>query len=284
MNLNQLRAFHKVAECGSFTAAAVAMRVTQPALTNQIKGLEGHYEVELFYRKARSIELTPTGRTLFQITEELFGMVDKAEGVLSQSSEALSGILRIGADSPYQLVELLERFQAEYPNIRLEVSFGNSQAIAASLRNFQVDVALMSQIEEDTQFYSIHSHRDSLIAIVNKGHPWRERKTVTLKKFHQERLIRREVGSHTQLSFDEACKADGIQPDYVVQMGSREALREAVAAGMGIGIIPEPELGNDDRLVPITIRGASLVVDDYVVCLKTRKNAPLIGAFLELQN
>jgi len=282
MNLNQLRAFHKVAECGSFTAAAVAMRVTQPALTNQIKGLEGHYDVELFYRKARSIELTPTGRTLFEITEELFGMVDKAEGVLTQSSKALSGVLRIGADSPYQLVSLLEQFQGKYPNIRIEVSFGNSQETATSLRQFKADVAVMSQLAEDTQFHSIHNHRHSLVAIVNRDHPWGNRKSMTLKKFHGEKLIRREVGSNTQFAFDAACSAAEVEPNYVVEMGSREALREAVAAGIGIGIIPQSELGNDSRLVSLAIRGAELTVDDYIVCLKARKNAPLIGAFLEL--
>ncbi len=281
INLNQLRSFHKVAEYGSFTVAAQALRVTQPALTNQIKGLEGHYGVELFYRKARSIELTPTGRDLFEVTERLFGMVEQAEGILTQSAGGLSGVLRVGAESPYQLVELLQQFQVQYPSIRLEVSFGNASAIATGLKKFQTDIAFLSQLGKAPDFHSIHWLGDVLVAFVNRAHPWAKAKSVGLKRFHGAQSIRREAGSNTQFTFDQACKEAGVVPDYVVQMGSREALKEAVVAGMGVGIIPKSELGCDDRVVPIAIRGSSLVSDGYIASLKTRKNAPLIGAFFD---
>lgn len=281
MNLNQLRAFHKVAEFGSFTAAAVALRVTQPALTNQVKGLERHYEVELFYRRARSIELTPAGRALFGVTEEIFGKVEEAEGVLAQSTGALRGVLRVGADSPYLVVEVMERFQARHPGVLLEVSFGNSATIATGLRSFETDVAFLSQVGEAEHLHAVHRLSDELVAFVNRKHPFATLGSVTMAHFENERMIRREPGSNTQAMFDRACHQSGVSPDYVVQMGSREALREAVALGMGMGIIPLSELGEDHRLVPVRIRGVELACDDYLVCLKTRRNAPLIRAFVE---
>ena len=282
MNLNQLRSFHKVAEYGSFTGAAGALRVTQPALTNQIKALESHYGVELFYRKARSIELTPIGRDLFELTEEIFGKVEEAEAVLARCGPDLNGVLRIGADSPYQIVGVLKRFTRAYPGVRLEVSFGNSAVIAAGVRTFATDVAFLSVVGQGDTLHSVHRLSDSLVAVVNCDHPFASRKWVRMDQFENLKMIRRERGSYTQNVFDRACKELGIVPDYVVEMGSREALREAVALGLGVGMIPKSELGEDPRLVPVPIRGTKLVCDDYLVCLKTRKKAPLIHAFMEL--
>jgi LysR family transcriptional regulator, low CO2-responsive transcriptional regulator len=282
MNLNQLKTFHQVAVSGSFTGAAESLHVTQPAVTSQVKALEVHYEVELFYRRSRTIELTQTGRDLLAITERLFGLETQADSLLSRASKALSGSLRIGADSPFQVVSLVQKFQEAYPGVRLQVSFGNSQDIAAGLRDFQTDVGLMAHSKLDPRFFTLLRREEELVVFVPCAHPWARRKVIPMASFHGAALIRREDGSNTQKAFDLACSIAGVEPRSVVEIGSREGLREAVASGMGIGVIASSELGYDPRWVRIPIVGESLVVEEFIVCLRKRRNAPLIASFVDM--
>ena len=282
MNVNKLNAFYHVAKRGSFTAAAQFLRVSQPALSIQVRSLETHYGVELLYRRPRSVDLTPTGQKLFSLSEHLFGLVEQAEAILSEASQSVRGVLRVGADSPYQVISMLKECRMVYPEINFHVSFGNSLDIATGLREFKTDVALLSQHHSDPQFYSLLRRNDPLVAFVSTSHRWAKKTRVHLESFQGEETIRRESGSNTQRAFNALCESRSIQPNYVLEIGSREALREAVAEGLGVGVIPKSELGSDVRLVAIPICNVSLELEESVVCLKTRKDAPLIRAFLDL--
>src|SRR6478672_1349602 len=104
MNLTQLRAFHAVAEHGGFTPAARALRVSQPAITMHVKALEAAYQVELFVRRTRRVELTLLGKALFGVTSELFDCAARGEELLTAATGQGGGRLRIGADNPYHLM------------------------------------------------------------------------------------------------------------------------------------------------------------------------------------
>ena len=103
MRHTQLRSFHAVARSGSFTAAARELRVSQPTVTTQVKGLEREFGVELFVRRGRRIELTEAGRGLLDITRRLFSQEKEAADFLNESRELKTGHLRVGAVGPYQI-------------------------------------------------------------------------------------------------------------------------------------------------------------------------------------
>src|SRR5262249_25971651 len=144
MNLTHLRSFHAVAERGGFTAAARGLRISQPAVTAQVKALEAAHHVELFVRGRPGIELTATGKALYTVTEQLFGCALRAGELLAAAAGQGSGTLRIGADSPHHLMPVLARFRAAHPAVALEVSLGNSREIAEALEAFRVDVGIVS--------------------------------------------------------------------------------------------------------------------------------------------
>src|SRR5688572_11811693 len=129
MNFTQLRAFHAVAERAGFTAAARALRVSQPAVTAQVRALEAEHGVELFVRRPRGVDLTGLGRALFAVTEQLFGCAEQAGRLLSDAAALGAGRLRIGADNPHQLLPLLRELRRRAPAVEVEVDFGNSAAI-----------------------------------------------------------------------------------------------------------------------------------------------------------
>ncbi len=133
MNHAQLRAFHAVAEAGGFTRAAERIHVTQPTLSGQVAALEARYGVKLFERRGRGIELTDLGHGLREVTRRLFGQEAEAEQLLTAAQGLTAGLLRVGADAPYQVIPLLARFNRRHPGIRLSMSFGNSERVLQEL-------------------------------------------------------------------------------------------------------------------------------------------------------
>jgi LysR family transcriptional regulator, low CO2-responsive transcriptional regulator len=130
-------------------------------------------------------------------------------------------------------------------------------------------------------WFAIELARDPVVVVVPAGHPFARRPSVALGDLHDQPMIRREPGSRTQAELDRACAAVGVVPRWPVQLGSREALREAIAAGFGIGVISAAELGGDPRLRAVPFADVNIRLRQYVVCAAARRRAPLIRTFLD---
>jgi len=283
INHAQLRAFHAVAEAGGFTRAATALNVTQPTLSGQVAALEEAYGVRLFERRGRGSELTGLGHSLFEITRRLFNQEAEAEQLLAAARGLATGQLRVGADAPYDVVPLVARFQRRYPGIRLSMSFGNSEEVLAELLARRCDVAVLPDIAaEDARLHAVPLRRDRLLVFVERGHPWATRRSLTLAELEGQRLVLRETGSRTRALFEQAMAQAGLRPGTVVEIGSREAVREAVAAGLGIGVVFESEFGRDARLHRLALRDVALEAVEYAVCLQARRPVRAVRAFFEL--
>ena len=282
MNHAQLRAFHRVADEGGFTRAAAALNVTQPTLSGQVKALEEAYGVKLFERAGRGVALTETGRALHAVTRQIFDLETEAEGLLAAARGLKRGRLRVGADAPYHVIPLLAAFNRRHPGIELALSFGNSEVVLQELFARRSDVAVLPDIPRDERLHALAFRRERLILFVDRGHPWSRRRSVRLADLGGQRLVLREVGSTTRSIFERALAQRGIAPAGVLEVGSREAVREAVAAGLGIGAVFESEFGNDDRLHPLRLRDAALRATEYAACLWDRRDSPVVTAFLAL--
>jgi aminoethylphosphonate catabolism LysR family transcriptional regulator len=273
MNLAQLRAFNAVAGTGGFTRAAARLGVTQPTLSGQVKALEEAYGVELIERRGRQLALTQTGAALLDLTRRIFGLAEEAEQLLAAARGLERGHLRLGADAPYHVLPALGAFTQRYPKLRLSLTVGNSEALLRDLFDHRIDVAVVANLAPDPRLHAL---------AVRKTHPWARRKWVKPAELAGERLVLREPGSSTRRVFETAMAAAGIALEEVIEINSREAVREAVAAGLGIGVVSESEFGNDQRLVKVTLAEADLGATEYVACLAERRELRLIRAFLEI--
>jgi aminoethylphosphonate catabolism LysR family transcriptional regulator len=282
MNHAQLKAFHVVAREGSFTKAAEAAGLTQPTLSAQVKALEESYSVRLFERRARRVTLTDQGQALFEITARLFAIEAEAEQLLSSARGLTRGQLRLAADAPAHIIPLLAQFNRRHPGIRLSMTFGNSEEVLNALSNREADVAVLAENPSSAQIYARPFRRDEVAIFVPRGHPWYRRRSLHLSELAGQRLILRESGSVTRRLVEQALTEQQIEPDDILEFGSREAVGEAVAAGLGIGAVFASEFGHDPRLHLLTLRGTRLEAQEFAACLAERRATPIVQAFFAL--
>ena len=278
-----LRSFHAVATQGSFTRAAEALHITQPTLSGQVKELEERYGIKLFIRHGRHIELTDIGKSALVITRQMFRHEEDVEQLLISARALTTGKLLVAADAPYLITPLLAQFQRLYPGIQISIQYGNSSQLMTWLESRRCDIALLPNIPEgDDRLFSIELEPGRLVAFVNESHAWADRRSITMNELLGQRIILREQGSRTRSIFEEAVKRIGGKLDQVMEITGREGVREAVAAGFGVGIVAEHELVADTRLHCLRVSDAELVHAEYIICLKERLSLRVTNAFLEM--
>jgi aminoethylphosphonate catabolism LysR family transcriptional regulator len=258
------------------------LNVTQPTLSGQVKALEERYGVRLFQRRGRGVELTDLGRQLLDVTRRLSSAEDEAEQLLAGARSLAGGQLRVSADAPTHVIPLLAAFSRRHPGVRLAFSFGNSGEVRASLLARRSEIAVLAELEPDPRIYALPIRRDRQLVFVSRGHPWARRRSLRLEEIADETLILREPGSTTRAVFEAALGERGIAPRRTIEIGSREAVREAVAAGLGVGVIFESEFLRDGRLHSLSLRDAKLEAVQYAACLEDRRAVRVVRAFFDL--
>lgn len=259
------------------------LHITQPTLSGQVKELEERYGTKLFVRHGRRIELTEIGKSAFNITRLIFRHEEEVEQLLQSARALTTGHLRVGADSPYIATPLLAQFQRLFPGIQISIQYGNSQQLMTWIESRQCDVAFLPNIPQgDERLYSIPLLPDRLVVFVSRDHAWAERRSINLEELVEQRVVLREKGSRTRSIFEEAIAQAGCQLTNVMEISGREGVREAVAAGFGIGIVAETELMSDSRLCALPVANAELVHAEFVVCLQQMRRLKVTEAFLEM--
>ncbi len=282
MNHSQLRAFHAVATEGSFTRAAHALNVSQPTLSAHVRFLEEGYGVELFERRGRSIRLTEFGRSLKEITNKYFSVEREVETLLSGARDRLKGRLQVAADSPFYMITLLAAYSRRHPDVRQVLTFGNSETVLKRVTNGSCDVGFIPELTGDDNVHALAIRKDRLVAIVSNDHALAGARQIGLGDLQAETVLLREQGSMTRKVFEAELDRQGISLPNTMELGSREAVREAAAGGLGVGIINAGETGQDTRLQQLEIARARLDLTEYIACLKTRKSTPQVAALLEI--
>jgi LysR family transcriptional regulator, low CO2-responsive transcriptional regulator len=278
----QLRAFHAVAVARSFTEAAQALGVSQPAVSMQVRSLEEAYGVELLARGRGGVDTTELGKALLDATRPMFSLEAEAAELLQRATALLRGRLRVGADGPFLIVPVLAAFRREHPDVALSLSLGNSSEVLRDLLDGRTDVAAFSDRLEDPRLFAVPAAKSAQVVIVARRHPWAERRGVRLRDLHGAPMVMREEGSVTRRAIETALHRAGVAPDVVMELGSREAVHEAVAAGIGAGVVIEAERGHDVRVIALPLIDASIEHVEYVACLDERRRLRAVKAFFEL--
>lgn len=276
MNHAQLRSFHAVAREGGFTAAGHAIGLTQPAVTVQVKALETTYGVELFFRQGRGVRLTRAGEELYTMTRRLFALEEEAREFLLAEGDISTGVVHLAADGPFHIITLVQEIRQALPKFEVKVSIGNSANVRDALLDYEAELGVLGGEVTDKRFSILSSLNHPVILMMAADHPWAARDNVHISELEGQPMILREAGSGTRRSFEQALKKARVRPDRILEIGSREAVREAVAAGLGLSVVQEPELGADTRIASATISGLNIRTGESVVCLKERRQSPVI--------
>jgi len=281
MTPSQLRAFLAVARNRGFSAAARTLGVSQPTLTSQVQALERQHNVELFYRRGRRLDLTDTGQRLLPIAQKIAELELDAYNLLYNSGVLNVGHLKIGAVGPFHVIEMVDAYRRKFPNVELSIRMGNSAETMADLENYVTDVAVLASFNDDPRFVAVPYADHAIVVFAHIDHPLAKHDSIRLQDLHGQPMVMREQGSTTRLALEKVLKEADVMPRVVMEIGSREALREAVARGIGLGTVSEAEFVPDPRFKLLPIEGNPVSTHTYIYCLADRKDSRLVASFLE---
>lgn len=281
MSTARFRTFLSVARQASVSAGAKAIGLSQPTATTQILALEREYNVELFHRRGRHMELTEVGRQLLPIAQQLSSLESDAVSLLHDSGKLNRGELRIGAVGPFHVIEMVDTYRRQYPQIDISIRVGNSASVLADLENYVIDVGVLAGRQSTTALNGALYSQHAVVFFAHVEHPFSVHDQVPLRAMTGQPLLRREQGSTTRLALEQAFELHDVSPKIVMEIGSREALREAVIRGIGIGAVSEAEFIPDHRLKIIRIEGDPVFTETFLYCLAERSRSLVISSFLE---
>lgn len=282
MRLTQLRSFHAVATSGSFTAAAHSLHVSQPTVTTQVGQLEALYKVELFHRTGRRVRPTEVGERLLLLSRQIFGLEAEAVQLLRETGELRSGRLRVAAVGPSHVTRMLVAFNQRYPGVKVTVSTGNSQSVLDRLLDYSADVGVLAQVARDRRFVSVPYSEHPVVIFCNAAHRFARRRSIRTAELQGEQLILREQGSTTRKAIEQALRDAGVEPQVVMEVASREIIREAVVQGVGVAAVSEVEYVPGAGLHAVRISDAQVRTYAHVVCLAERRDMRIVRAFFEV--
>ncbi|MGB7242537.1 MAG: LysR substrate-binding domain-containing protein [Sulfitobacter sp.] len=280
MRYSQLRAFHYVALYGGFSHAAGVLNQTQPALSDQVKRLEQTHDTLLFHRDRRQIHLTKAGEGLFRLTKQFFEIEQGIGEYLGKSQSAITGTLRIIADSALHITDAISHFRQHHPKVFLSIQTGNTQEVLTRLRNYDAEVGVVGNHPAAKELDAFNLGQTPIIAITAKGFLPENQDALAFSDLPNWPLVFREVGSRTRANLEEVAQGQKLRLKPVIEVDGREAMREVVASGAGIGFVSEAEYGHDDRLQRLKITGINLKMVETLIHLKMRRDVPVIRAFM----
>lgn len=288
MDLRQLEVFAKVADLGSFSKAAEALYLTQPTVSEHIRALEEELGVRLLDRLGRGATPTKAGQLLLSYAQRILELHRDARQALEQFQGRMSGELVVGASSipgEYVLPTLIGRFKEKYPDISISLLISDTQRALDWLLEGKVELAVVgAQIQHRSVEYK-ELMPDELIVVVSSSHPWHGKKTVTLDEVKAEPLIVRERGSGSRHALERALAEVGLDLGafrVVGEMGSTQAIKQAVKAGVGISLISKRAVEdecNANLVWCVKVKDLRFSRFFYLATHRGRTRSPLAEAF-----
>jgi DNA-binding transcriptional LysR family regulator len=253
----RLQVFHTVARLLSFTKAAETLHMTQPAVTFQVRQLEDHFNTRLFDRTHNRITLTDAGRKVYDYADRIFELYGEMENSVRDLTGEISGALTIGASTTiaeYMLPALLGDFKQKYPDVNIHLKVSNTEGIVSMVESNAIDLGVVEAPVANKNLVVETCRADRLVAIVPPGHPEAARTSLTLADLLRYPFICREEGSGTREVIREYLNAVNEceeELDISMELGSPEAVKGAVEAGMGISVVSRATIQKELRLATL---------------------------------
>jgi len=283
--LQQLKLFEAVSRRGSYTRAAEELFLTQPAVSIQIKRLEEQVGLPLFESVGKKIFPTTAGKAMYKASVDILTRVDELKNTVEDLKGVVKGPLQLAvvSTSKYFMPHLLGIFLQRYPDVEPKLKFTNRATVIERLTNNVDDFVVMGQLPDDKNLESYPFLENVLAIIAPPNHPLANKKNITLKELSKERFISRESGSGTRLVFDRMLEKEGLKIEPYMELGSSEAIKQAVMAGLGIAILSlySLELERDaGKLVLLDVKGFPVRRRWYAVHLKGKKLSLVAQTYL----
>lgn len=237
---HHLRVFVTVAEKKNFSRAGEALNLTQPAISQHIHTLEDHYKAKLFERSNKKVELTQAGSVLYTYARQILALHQTAERAVTDLIDLVTGKVVVGASltiGEYVLPRLLAAFAKQYPDVEFSVNIVNTELVHEQTLEGSIDIGLVEgPVEHDTLEMQPFL-KDEMVLIVPNQFPLARRSMVTKKDIKDCSFILREEGSGTRYVSEAILHSLEIEPQHIIQLGSTQAIKEAVEAGLGISFV-----------------------------------------------
>lgn len=285
ITFRQLETFAAVSRLNSFTKAADALHLTQPAVSIQIKQISETIGLPLFEQSGRDIALTPAGEELLKTVRSLDDIWNRFESAVDELKGLKRGKLRVAlvTTAKYFLPRMLGAFCQRYPDIDIELEIANRAKIVERLRNNQDDLYVMSYPPDDLDIVS-RAFLDNEYVVIAPSTHWAVGKPVSIQALGSEAFLLRELGSGSRHVIDQHMQALGMQLKVRLSLASNEAIRDLVASGMGLSVLSRHALGSDferDGLAVLVVEGFPLKQAWHVVHLRSKSLSMPAQAFLD---
>ncbi|NWJ44413.1 MAG: LysR family transcriptional regulator [Chloroflexi bacterium] len=287
--LHQLFIFITVVEQRSFSKAADVLYLSQPSVSMQVQKLEDTLRgVSLFEQTGRKFSLTDAGEELYRYARQILNQMDEAMLVIEELQGMERGRLRIAADTTagvYIVPAILGEFKRRYPQIKISLQVVNRSSVQDQLFSHQADLAVMGHTLETPELTALHLRSNKLVVIADPEHRLAGRKDIPVEELSKETFIVRESGSGTRASTEKIFSQHGVGMQIVMELSNNGAIKQAVAAGIGVAVISsatlELELASG-KLVTLDVQGFPVERQWYLVHLERKRLSPPSRAFLEL--
>lgn len=289
ITFRQLQTFLALAEQGSITAAARAMHVTQPTVSMQLKDMADAIGLPLYEVTGKKLQLTDAGRELEATARAMLLEWDRLAQRIAAQRGLTAGRLRLAVVSTakYFTPRLLGDFCRMHPDVEISLEVLNRDGVVQRLRDNVDDLYIMSKPPADIDAVAHAFLPNPLVLIAPLAHPLAAHRGIALADLHAERFVLREKGSGTRLNTDAHFATQRFVPRLRLEMGSNEALKQAVAGGLGMSVVSRHALGPDvagQGLVVLDVAGFPITSNWYTVHLQGKRLSPLAQAFMGYLN
>ncbi len=248
----RLQVFHTVARLLSFTKAAETLHMTQPAVTFQVRQLEEYFNTRLFDRTHNRISLTEAGDRVYGYSDRIFDLYSEMENSVREMTGEIRGALTIGASTTiaeYMLPSLLGDFGTRYPEVTIHLRVSNSEGIVSMVENNTIDLGVIEAPVGNKNLVVEVCRKDQLVAIVPPNHELANRESVVITELLEYPFICREEGSGTREVINECLSQNSNATlNISMELGSPEAVKGAVEAGMGISVVSRATIQKELKL------------------------------------
>jgi len=286
LTLRQFRVFEAVARHLSFSRAAEELHLSQPAVSMQVRGIEVILGMRLTEQLGKKIFLTEAGREVLHASQSITARLDDLQANLAQLRSIDTGRLNIAATSTVNAVatDILARFRGRHPGVSIHLDVSNRAAVLDQLVGNRIDLAIMGQVPDGLGLEATRFMDNPLVVIAPPDHPLARKKKVTVRELAAESFLVREAGSGTRGAMERFFAARELEIRSSMEMSSNEAIKQAVQAGLGLGILSLQTLEMElalKRLTVLKVEGFPIMRHWYVVHRADKRLSPVAQAFKE---
>lgn len=287
ITLRQLVIFEAVGRLGSISRAAGELNLTQPAVSMQVKQLEEQVGLPLIDHAGKKLVLTEAGEELARHARELIAKMSDLKSAMKQHLSLECGILRIALISTmsFFLPRIVSDYVKRYPSVRISLQVDNHESVLAALLEKRTDLAIMGRPPDDASVVAHQFMDNPLVVVARPDHRLTKLERVPVDVLGEEAMIAREPGSGTQAYIERFFAEKGLEFRSSCEVNTNEAVKQAVAAGLGLGIVPLKTIALEletKRLAVLPVDGFPLM-KHWFLLHRAEKRLPLAArAFCDL--